>query len=128
MLWESEFEEKYVYPLIKNKSVIYLSYIDDIFMVWIKSECELRQFMNEINEKHQTPKKKNTEFMDTLVYISSNNRFQTTLCKKPTDCQNYLHAKSAHPFLLKKVSYIFRHRELSAYVQSSRNTGNIPNT
>ena len=40
--------------------------------------------------------------MDRLVYIGSNNRLQTTLYKKPTDCQNYLHAKSAHPFSLKK--------------------------
>ena len=45
----SEFEEKYIYPLIKNKSVIYLRYIDDIFKVWIKSKSELRKFMNEIN-------------------------------------------------------------------------------
>ena len=48
----SEFEEKYIYCLIKNKSVIYLRYIDDIFMVWIKSESEPRQFMGEINKKH----------------------------------------------------------------------------
>ena len=27
---------------------------------------------------------------------------QTILYKKPTDCQNYLHAKSAHPISLKK--------------------------
>ena len=46
-----EFEEKHIYSLIKNKSVIYLRYIDDIFMVWIKSESELRHFMNEINKK-----------------------------------------------------------------------------
>ena len=63
--------------------------------------------MNEINQKHQSIKfdfkfsKENIEFLDTLVYIS-NNRLQTTLYKKPTDCQNYLHAKSAHPFSLKK--------------------------
>ena len=29
----SEFEEKYMYPLLKNKSGIYLRYMDDIFMV-----------------------------------------------------------------------------------------------
>ena len=104
----SEFEEKYIYPLIKNKSVIYLHYIDDIFMVWIKSESELRKFMNEINQKHQSIKfdfkfsKENIEFLDTLVYIDSNSRLQTTLYKIPTDCQNYLHAKSAHPLSLKK--------------------------
>ena len=77
-------------------------------MVWIKSESELRQCMNEINQKHQSIKidfefsKESIEFLDTLVYIDSNNRIQTTLYKKRTDCQNYLHAKSAHPFSLKK--------------------------
>ena len=77
-------------------------------MVWIKSESEIRQFMNEINQKHQSVKfdfkfsKESIELMNTLVYIDSNNRLQTTLYKKPTDCQNYLHAKSAHLFSLKK--------------------------
>ena len=77
-------------------------------MVLIKSESELRHFMNEINQKYQSIKfnfklsKESIEFLDTLVYIDSKNRLQTTLYKKPTDCQNYLHAKSAHPFSLKK--------------------------
>ena len=43
----SEFEEKYVYSLIKNKSVIYLRYIDDIFKAKTKSESELRQYLNQ---------------------------------------------------------------------------------
>ena len=91
----SEFEEKHIYPLIKNKSVIYLRYVDDIFMVWIKSEKELRYFMNEINQKHQSIKldfkfsKESIEFLDTLVNIDSKNRLHTTLYKKLTDCQNY---------------------------------------
>ena len=91
----SEFEEKYIYPLIKNKSVIYLRYTGGIFMVWIKSESELRKFMNEINQKHQSIKfdfkfsKENIEFLDTLVYIDINNRLQTTFYKNPTDSQNY---------------------------------------
>ena len=51
-----EFEEKHIYTLIKNKSVIYLRYIDNIFMVWIKSKSELRQYMNEIKTKHQLTK------------------------------------------------------------------------
>ena len=72
-------------------------------MVWIKSESELRQFMNKINQKHQSIKfdfefsKESIEFLDTLVYIDSNNRLQTNLYKKPTNCQNYLRAKLAHP-------------------------------
>ena len=30
-IFMSEFEEKYIYPLIKNKSVIYLHYLDDFY-------------------------------------------------------------------------------------------------
>ena len=36
------------------------------------------------------------------MYIDSKNILQTTLYKKPTDCQNYVHAKLAHLFSLKK--------------------------
>ena len=77
-------------------------------MVWVKSGSELRYFMNEINPKHQSIKfdfkfsTERIEFWDTLVYIDSKNRLHTTLYKKPNDCQNYLHAKLAHPFSLKK--------------------------
>ena len=85
-------------------------------MVWIKFESELRHFMNEINQKHQSIKfyfkfsKESIEFLDTLVYIDSKNRLHIT--------RSYL----------KKVFRIVRHSELSAHVQSSRNTGNIPKT
>ena len=34
----AEFEQKYIYPLIKDKSFLFLRCIDDIFMVWTKSE------------------------------------------------------------------------------------------
>ena len=90
-IFMSEFEGKHIYPLFKNKSVIYLRYIEDFFMVWIKSESELRHFLNEINQKHQSVKfdfkfsKESIEFLDTLVYIDSKNRLQTTLYKKSTD-------------------------------------------
>ena len=55
-IFMSEFEEKHIYLLMKSKSVIYLRYIDDIFMVWSKSESELRHFMNELNQKYQSIK------------------------------------------------------------------------
>ena len=32
-IFMAEFEQKYVYPLIKDKSILFLRYIDDIFMV-----------------------------------------------------------------------------------------------
>ena len=41
------------------------------------------------------------EFLENLIYKYKNNNIQTTLYKKPTDRQNYIHSKSAHPFSLK---------------------------
>ena len=107
-IFMSEFEEKYIYPLIKNKSSSYLHFTDGIFMAQTKSETELKSFINEINKKHHSRKfdfifsKEKVEFSDTLVYKDHNNRLQATLYKKPTDRQNYLHANSAHPLSLKK--------------------------
>ena len=48
----SEFEERCIYSLIKNKSSSCLRFIDDIFMVWTKSEYQLKFFTNEINKHH----------------------------------------------------------------------------
>ena len=39
-----QFEKKYIYPLITNKPVIYLYYLDDIFVVWIKSRRSANPF------------------------------------------------------------------------------------
>ena len=67
-------------PLIKAKSVIFLRYIDDIFRVWTKSEKQLKDFMNELNQKHVSIKFdykfecKQIEFLDLLVYIDQQNK------------------------------------------------------
>ena len=101
------FEEKFMCPLIDAKTVLYLRFIDDIFMIWTNSEKDLVEFLNELNTKHTSIKfefkysRQQIEFLDTLVYID-NNKLQTTLYKKPTDRQNYLHSKSEHPYSLKK--------------------------
>ena len=42
------------------------------------------------------------EFLDTLIYKDKNNNIETTLYKKLTDRQNYIHSKSTHPIWLKK--------------------------
>ena len=43
----AEFEQKYIYPLIKDKSILFLRFIDD--MVCTKSEKQLKDFMSELN-------------------------------------------------------------------------------
>ena len=96
-IFMTEFEQKYVYPLIKDKSILFLCYID-IFMVWTKSEKPLKDFMSELNQKHPSIKFhyrfdcKQIEFLNTLVYIDQQNKLQTTLFQKSSYRQNFLNA------------------------------------
>ena len=38
--------------MIKDKPIPFLRYIDDIFVVWTKSEKQLKDFMTELTQKH----------------------------------------------------------------------------
>ena len=86
-IFMAEFEQKYIYPLIKDKSIIFLRYKCDTFMVWTKSEKQLKDFMSELNQKHPPIKFnykfdcKQIEFLDTLVNIDQQNKLQTTFNK-----------------------------------------------
>ena len=106
-LFMAEFESKYIFPLIANKSILYLRYIDDIFLIWSNPLNDLKIFLNDVNEIHPSIKfessfsKSKIPFLDVLVYKDSFSKLQTTLYKKPTDSQCFLHSKSAHPKTLK---------------------------
>ena len=105
-IFMGEFEEKYIYPKIKDKSCKYLRYIDDIFMVWKSSQDELNQFIKEINEVHPSIKfttessKTQVNFLDTTIQINDS-KLTTKTFKKPTDRSAYLHNTSYHPNQLK---------------------------
>ena len=119
-IFMSEFEEKYIYPLIKNKSIIYLRYIDETFMVWIKSESKLSQFMNEINQKHQTwsyiLKKKYRIFGHINVHGQQQQTPDHPLQKiKLTVKTNYMLNRHTCSHL-KKASFIVRPSELNERV------------
>ena len=106
-LFMGKFEKKYIYNRIKNKSKLYLRFIDDIFMIWTSSKEDLLNFIQEINQVHQSIKftveysENSINFLDTTVYIS-NNRLFTKVYKKPTDRSLYLHKHSYHPENLKR--------------------------
>ena len=107
-LFMAHFEETYIYPRIKGKSLLYLRYIDDIFLIWKGSRLELVNFINEINSVHKTIKfevdfsKTKVNFLDTTVTMTSNHILTTSLYQKPTDRHNFLHQKSYHPPSTKK--------------------------
>ena len=103
----ANFELKYIYPFITDKTIMFLRFIDDLFMIWTDSEQELPDFMSDLNKKHPSIKfefkypQTKIEFLDVLVYKDQNNMLQATIYRKQTDRQNYLDARSKHPKSLK---------------------------
>ena len=53
-LFMAQFEEKHIYPYIKDMALLYLRYIDDIFIIWKGTKEQLIKFINELNKKHKT--------------------------------------------------------------------------
>ena len=107
-IFMAQFEKQHIHPYIKNKSILYLRYIDDIFMIWAATKQELLIFLEKLNSKHKTIKfehnisNSNTSFLDTLTYKDKSKTLQTTLYRKSIDQQSYLHAHSDHPKSLKR--------------------------
>ena len=106
-IFMAKFEQQYIYPFIKDMTSLYLRYIDDIFIIWKGTKEELQSFIKDLNTKHRTIKfdykisEKQISFLDTMVYKDQNKKIQTTIYRKPTDKQAYLHAHSEHPKSLK---------------------------
>ena len=67
-------------------------------MIWTGTEQELLIFLENLNSKHKTIKFEHNishskiSLLDTLIHKDKNNTLQTTLYRKPTDQQSYLHA------------------------------------
>ena len=107
-LFMAHFEEMFIYPRIRGKSLLYLRYIDDIFLIWKGTKQELEAFIMEINSVHDTIKfdvnysTSSVNFLDTTVTINPDLSIKTSLYQKPTDRHNFLHQKSYHPSSTKK--------------------------
>eukprot|EP00745_Piridium_sociabile_P045082 TRINITY_DN96403_c0_g1_i2.p1 TRINITY_DN96403_c0_g1~~TRINITY_DN96403_c0_g1_i2.p1 ORF type:complete len:459 (-),score=82.63 TRINITY_DN96403_c0_g1_i2:45-1421(-) len=77
-------------------------FIDDVFLLWMGSDDELKMFFDHINSFHPTIKftmNSSTEklaFLDILVYFKDG-FLQTDLHTKATDSHGYLHGSSCHP-------------------------------
>ena len=101
-LFMGMFEETYIIPKKRNSIMMYVRYIDDIFLIWKGSEEDLRKFLSKINEVHHSIKvdrelsRKSINFLDCKVSLTGN-RLSSAVVTKPTDQKSYLHAKSYHP-------------------------------
>jgi hypothetical protein len=105
-LFMAYFEETHVYTHHTPPRVWY-RFIDDIFMIWENGQDTLNEFLNHLNNCHNTIKftwdtsPTSVVFLDTKVLIDENHRLYTTLYCKPTDSHSYLLYSSHHPMHLK---------------------------
>lgn len=106
------YEENCIYYLIQEKYKLYLTYIDDIFLICTGSLNESNKFIAKINQVHPSIKfifnysSDSVSLLGTTVKRFSTGKLSTTLFKKETECQAYLHGKSYHPESLKcNISY-----------------------
>ena len=76
--------------------------IDDIFMIWTAEEQSLLEFLEWMNQLHDTIKfthdwlERNINYLDVQV-INNNGVMETDLYTKPTDKHQYLFHISFHP-------------------------------
>ncbi|XP_074804365.1 uncharacterized protein LOC141984839 [Natator depressus] len=81
--------------------LLYLRYIDDLFIIWTHGKEALEEFHHDFNNFHPTinfsldQSTQEIHFVDTTVLISDGH-INTTVYRKPTDCYTYLHASSFH--------------------------------
>ena len=71
----ANFEAKHIYPYIKEMSLLYIRYIDDIFMTWRGAKSELTTFIKELNENHKT-------IILNFKFHKEKLHFLTQCCKK----------------------------------------------
>ena len=84
------------------KPMIWLRFIDDIFMIWTHGSDKLEEFITYLNGIHPTIKfthetsPTQIDFLDRTVKINQSRFLYTTIYEKPTDTHLYLHYTSAH--------------------------------
>ncbi|KAK3709040.1 hypothetical protein RRG08_054979 [Elysia crispata] len=85
-----------------DKPLVWLRYIDDIFLIWTHGRAKLEAFIQHANTFHPTIKFTSNispihvPFLDVMVTLLDN-YIHTDLYSKPTDTFNYLHWSSCHP-------------------------------
>ena len=100
--WEREALRK-----CPKKPLMYLRFLDDIFMIWTHSEEEFWEFFDSLNKHHESITLKATldqnqiDFLDVTVFkgprFRTENILDSKVFCKPTDTHQLLHKKSFHP-------------------------------
>ena len=85
-----------------TQPLVWLRYIDDIFLIWTHGDEKLKLFLENLNNYHpnleftHNSSKHSVPFLDLEVTLS-NSKIVTDLYIKTTDRHQYLHYESSHP-------------------------------
>jgi hypothetical protein len=87
---------------------VWFRFLDDIFFICLHGKESLLEFLNYINNYHETIKytweysERGVSYLDVRVELESG-KLQTDVYSKPTDTHQYLDFKSCHPAHVKKA-------------------------
>lgn len=102
-------EERFVYQTEwMDHIILWVRFIDDIFLIWKSDKDSLINFINYLNSVAPSIKftheisAHSVNFLDTTVLKDNQGNISTDVYQKPTDTHPYLHWTSAHPPHLKR--------------------------
>ena len=95
------FEAKFVYTY-ELQPLMWVRFIDDIFLIWQHSQETLKLFEDHLNQSLDSIKFETETSMDEVHFLDvvvrlADNIISTSLYTKPTDAHNYLSYYSSHP-------------------------------
>lgn len=110
-LFMGKFEADFVYSpsnIFHHCLKCWFRYIDDVFLIFSGTVEELNQFHEFLNSRLDSIRfsleysMSSISFLDVKVFRSTGQVLQTTVFRKSTDKNNFLHSKSYHPPSMKK--------------------------
>ena len=88
--------------------LIWLRFLDDIFMIWNHSEQDFHDFISKINNYHDTIKftfnysNQVATFLDVNIKMKEYGELDTSVHEKVTNCHQYIEFVSCHPLSCKQ--------------------------
>ena len=116
-----------IYLYMKDKTLLYVRYIDDLFFVWKETKEKSPAFFGSISKAHPSIKfdlkysNETFEFLDTKVLKNKDGKLCITFFRKPKNRKYSIHFKFAHPFALQKVFLISTWHKKDMYCDYMRN-------
>ena len=99
--------ESEINQLASKRPLLYLRYLDDIFIIWTHTKEDFQEYLNLTNSHLASIKMKaeiqyhSVDFLDVTVYkgprFQSTGLLDTKVFFKPTDTHQLLHTNSFHP-------------------------------